>query len=102
MKSTTGKYKRVKFKRWHCDVVKTGYQHNGQIALLLLDSRTGKRVAVATVCLDVEIPSNYCLIKNWSENEGIQEVLVEAGIIKLTGRSHPAGFVYADEAEVLI
>ena len=60
---------------------------------------------VYTVCLAADpaplIPGNVWL-KDWSENEGVPEALVEAGIVELTGVTWPAGYVYAKEARLLL
>ena len=56
----------------------------------------------ATVALD-ESPTEGCVfLKGWSENEGIPEALVKAGIVELTGRTVPTGFCEAVEAKLLV
>ena len=59
---------------------------------------------VYTVCL-VEsgapcIPGNVWL-KDWSENEGVPEALVKAGLVELTGIQWATGFCEAKEARLL-
>lgn len=39
-------------------------------------------------------------LKGWSENEGVPEALVAAGIVTLTGRTHCTGFYEAQHAEL--
>ncbi len=71
----------VKFKRWTCRIVEYGY-NNGRIALELEDIKTGETVLCATVNIpEVEIPEKHVIIKNYSENEGIEEILIAAGVI---------------------
>jgi len=79
---------------------------NGETAILIIHPDTGARLAVATVNLEglgapVTTP-DYVWLKGWSENEGIPEVLEEAGILKRTGEVFPAGFVHAELAKILV
>lgn len=61
----------------------------------------GEPQFVATVALD-EIPAKDCVfLKGWSENEGIPEALVKAGLVELTGRKIPTGYCEAEEARLL-
>ena len=62
----------------------------------------GEPLFTATVALD-ELPAEGCVfLKGWSENEGIPEALVKAGIVELTGRTIPTGYCKAVEAKLLI
>ena len=62
----------------------------------------GEPEFTATVALD-EIPKpGYVFLKGWSENQGIPEALVKAGIVELTGRKLPTGYCEAEEAKLLI
>lgn len=64
-------------------------------------SLDGEPLFKATVMLD-EKPSEGCIfLKGWSENEGIPECLVKAGIVELTGRKVKTGFCEAIEAKLL-
>jgi len=63
-----------------------------KLALMLVDSITGERIAVASVNMKEPFPDEYkskelevnpyVWIKTWSENEGILEALVKAGIVE--------------------
>lgn len=69
---------------WECDIEKENYSANNAIALELTHPEDGP-IAVATVCLpdvNVVLETNQTWIKTWSENEGILEALIEAGIVK--------------------
>lgn len=90
----------VQFRKWRCQVDKAAYR-NGQTALVLSDE-SGQRIAVATVALDVELPVDRVLIKNWEENEGMLQALTDAGVVVATGRTYPTGFVEAHECLLLI
>ena len=50
--------------------------------MMLNDSQTGERVAVATVNIPEQfVPEGYVLIKNYSENSGMFEQLNAQGIV---------------------
>ena len=79
-----------------------GRYGNGRIAVQL-KCPDGEPLCTATVNLpDDSIKDGYVFLKGWSENEGLPEALEEAGMVKLTGRKVATGFVYAQEAELLI
>lgn len=78
--------KKVKFMRWECDVQKSHYSVDDSIALELTHPEDGP-IATASVYLeDYAIVDPYkkdhCWIKTWSENEGILEALIEAGVVE--------------------
>ncbi|NOH36193.1 hypothetical protein [Vibrio chagasii] len=102
----------LNFLGFDCRIVKRHYA-NGVIALELIAAETdnninndtfpGERICVATTCVPTDsLLENETCIKNYSENTGIEHVLVEAGIIKLTGRSYKTGYVNVPIVEVLI
>lgn len=55
----------------------------------------------ATVCIDEPAKKGHVFLKDWSENEGIPDALVKAGIVELTGRTVPTGYCEALEAKLL-
>lgn len=72
---------KVKFKRYNCVIEKLAYR-NDRIALELIDEKNGEPVLVATVnILKETINTDEVIIKNYSENEGILEVLIRRGIL---------------------
>ncbi len=73
--------------------------HSTAIRLVSLDYEP---IAVATVALDEKPPAGHVFLKGWSENEGIPDALVKAGIVELTGRTIPTGYCEAQEAKLLI
>lgn len=92
----------VQFREWTCRVVFDRYCHDNRTAILLVDVEDGSPVATATVNIpDEELTQGCCFIKDWSENEGMLEALVEAGIVEPTGRRVSIGFVEAIEAKIL-
>lgn len=66
---------------------------NGQLALELLDPETGERVVMATVAVGNKLPSGCVAIKNYSENEGMLEALIAAGLVKAPVDWIRSGFV---------
>lgn len=73
------------------------YPFNGEIAIRIF-ADDGNPEATATVALE-HAPNarsrNGVWLKGWSENEGIPEALEKAGIVNLTGETHPTGFCEA-------
>ena len=61
----------------------------------------GEPQFTATVALDETPPDGHVFLKGWSENEGIPEALVKAGVVELTGRTIPTGYCEAVEAKLL-
>ena len=63
----------------------------------------GDQFATASVNLadEPKLDPNEVFIKNWMENEGILEALVEAGIIKDTGHTIPTGHVFANVCTII-
>lgn len=83
--------------------VYVGRYADGMLALVLLDPETGEQLLCATVCMAdtaTYTSKRHVWLKVWSENEGIEEALVKAGVLTLTGRTTPAGFVSAYEGKL--
>ena len=76
---------------------------SGEIAIEILTPE-GEQQLVATVALvpyGAPRPGEYGLwLKGWSENEGVPEALVQAGVVTLTGRKHRTGHAEALHAEL--
>ncbi len=80
--------KTVRFKSWVCNIEKVAYG-NGRTALLLRDIEDGAPVAKATVNVpDASLQDGQVIIKNYDENEGMLNALIEAKIV-----SHPIGSI---------
>lgn len=78
--------KTVQFKEYKCRV-KMGLYENGRRAMQLVDAETGEPVLTATSNLvnEPNLGQNQAFIKNYSENSGILDVLIAAGVVKDTG-----------------
>lgn len=88
--------KSLRFAGFNCIVERSRYSNNNRTALLLIDAEDGEPVATATVNLpEVEMAPGEVAIKNWSENEGMVEVLVQAGVIEPPHREIALGYVIA-------
>lgn len=95
----------VQYKQWLCDVILDRYAADGSDALVLVDSNNSDRVAVATACLagyDCKPGEGKAAIKDYSENEGMLDVLVNAGIVEDTGERFAAGHVEFPIVRVLL
>jgi hypothetical protein len=67
---------------------------NDRIAIQLLDAEDNSPIATASINLpDIELEKDEVIIKDYSENEGILQVLLDAGILEKTGKSVNVGFV---------
>lgn len=92
---------KIKFQQWDCILEMGGYSNNGRIALELIDERDGEFVATATVNIpEANLPWDELLIKDYSENEGMLDCLVNAGLVTRTGKSVQTGFVTCPIAKI--
>ena len=64
------------------------YHYGGNVAIQLVDERDGQPVATATVNPEYTMKDGYVCIKDYSENEGMLEALMNAGIV-----SEPISFI---------
>jgi len=85
--------KKVTYNGWNCDLLASHYQDNGRLALYLIDSHDREPVAVCTVNLPDKLGENEVFIKDYSENEGMADFLVQEGIVEYTGRHVISGYV---------
>jgi hypothetical protein len=72
-----------------------GKYANGQTRIQLYDKTDGMPYATATVAVDYELGETEVAIKNYSENEGILESLIEAGVI-----GHPRTFIQSGYVKI--
>lgn len=74
---------KVKFKQWDCIAKGEKYLNSYRKAIQLIDQEDGSLVATATLNLsDADIKEDEVFIKNYSENEGMEDALIKAGIIE--------------------
>ena len=74
---------KVQFKEWDC-ILETAIYQEGSPALCLIDANDGEPVATASVFLiDKPLEKGQIYIKESSENEGMTQALVDAGVVKV-------------------
>ena len=69
-----------------------GQYANGQTSIQLID-QNGYEFLTASVAHDIAIGTDQVIIKNYSENEGILEALIQSGIIEKPFMTIPVNFV---------
>lgn len=94
----------VEFRGEQCRVLFRKYDSNDRIAIQLTIDGTGEPMATATSNLAEEeiVHSKQTFIKDYSENSGILEVLIAAGIVKDTGVKKRSGFCEYTLVDVLV
>ncbi len=91
----------VKFNGLICTVDFRNYE-NGRIAIWLTVKRTGEDAAVATVNIpNFPLKDDEVIIKNYSENEGILDVLIQAGVVSESFDKADSGYISADVCKLL-
>jgi hypothetical protein len=83
-----------------------GHYGNKRLAWRILDANTGEPIVTATVnfpeCKDARLDDgSHVLIKDWSENEGTLQSLIDAGIVEPTGQGIDCEYVTAYLCRVL-
>lgn len=92
---------RVKFKKWNCIVRWSMYRENNNIAIQLIDENTKELISVATTNTGRKNEEFKVQIKDYSENEGMWQSLVDAGVIKdKIINTIPTGYVEVKVAEL--
>ena len=84
---------KVKFKQWDC-TVRWALYGNGNTAIELIGTN-GERITKATVNTGALLMETEVAIKNYSENEGMLDALLAAGIILPPHDEISCGFVTA-------
>lgn len=92
----------VKFKEWTCKMNFAQYK-NDRTAIELVDSSNGEPIAMATVNIPEEdIEDDEVIIKNYSENDGMLDALMDAGVVGEPLRMVKSGFVEVPVVKLLI
>jgi len=76
-----------------------GNKLENEIAMSIV-AEDGEPEATATVRLENPPKLGHVWLKGWSENAGLPEAMVEAGIVELTGGVSCTGYVFADEGKL--
>lgn len=95
---------KIKFKYGECDncSLQFGRYKDGSYALSIFDDYGEPLINVTKHVPGYKLQENQILVKNYSENEGILECLIEQEIIKNTGIVVPTGFVQLHVCDLLI
>lgn len=81
----------IRFAKYECN----------QIAMFIVDPETGEVQAKATVAIpEAPLLGNHVWIKDWSENEGMFNALIDANIITNTFEHYPCGHVFARQGRL--
>ena len=92
----------ISFAGFKCKVTKKHYS-NKRIALELIDCIDGDSVAVATINLpDVDMKPDEVAIKDYSENEGMLDILIAADIISQPIMFVRSGFINVPICKLLM
>lgn len=83
-------------------VVFKKYYDNGRTAITLIDQEDGMPYCTATINVpEIDLLPDEVIIKNYSENEGILELLEKAGYIQDTGDIVYVGMAEANICKLL-
>lgn len=82
----------VTFKQWTCRLMFHRYQVGDTVAIKLVEQGSGEPIATATVNIP-DLDSNEVAVKDYSENQGMLQVLIEAGVVHTPHRIVSTGFV---------
>lgn len=92
----------VKFMSWECKLL-FGKYGNGRTAIQLMQVGTGEPIAVATVNIpDAYLDTDEVIIKDYSENVGMEKCLRDAGVIGEQLRQVRTGMVVCHVCKLLI
>ena len=82
----------------------TAVYGNGATALLIKDAVTGEPMATASVNvpgISEHLAKDECIIKTYSENEGILEELERAHVVARTPKQVPTGLINCPIVRIL-
>jgi hypothetical protein len=81
----------IQFKRWVCDLNFESYV-NGNRAFTLTNPKNGERIAVCTINLN-SLTEDELAIKDYSENQGMYQTLLDYKIIEPAHRFEDSGYI---------
>lgn len=93
---------KIHFLNEDCTLAKGRYAATNGVSLQLM-CEDGSLMAVATICLSgVTLEEGEVIVKDYSENSGMLDALVKAGVVVDTGRRVASGFINAPVCKLLI
>ena len=95
----------VQFKDWRCKLYLASYS-DGNTALSMYDTEDGSAIACVSLNLvpvEPELLDDRALIylKDYSENEGMLDLLIDEGIVERTGRYRQSGYIEAPLVRII-
>ena len=81
--------------------VRTETYNDGKIRIQLYDSKDGTPYATATSSIKEDLEQGEVAIKDWSENKGILDFLVQNKIVKEPHRFVESGYVKIPICELI-
>jgi hypothetical protein len=92
----------IVFKEWKC-YVQIRYYPNDRYAIALTDEDTGEPVVIATTNVpDCPLEREEVIIKDYAENEGVLEVLMDAKVVSPPLRYVRTGYVLCPVCRILV
>ena len=95
----------VQFKNWRCRLYLASYS-DGNTALSMYDTEDGSAIACVSLNLvpvEPELLDDRALIylKDYSENEGMLDLLIDEGIVERPGRYRQSGYIEAPLVRII-
>ena len=95
----------VQFKDWRCRLYLASYS-DGNTALSMYDTEDGSAITCVSINLapvEAELLEDRSLIylKDYSENEGMLDLLVAEGIVERTGHTRQSGYIEAPLVRII-
>lgn len=91
-------YLKTKYIDSNVDIIKKTYVNDN---ICLVAESNGERIATLTANTDLILDKNHCCIKDYSENEGVLDALINLNLVKNTGRIIHSGYVDLPIVEIL-
>ena len=82
----------LKYKGYSVKCILTKYDYDGSDALVLIDEKDDTPVATCTSCLAEDNITHLTAIKNYSENKGMLDFLIENEVVVDSGLFVSNGF----------
>jgi formylmethanofuran dehydrogenase subunit D len=91
----------MRYKEWDVKIIFSKY-NNDRVAIVLVDAIDGEQIAVGTVNIpEAPIANDEVIIKDYSENEGMLQFLIDNKIVENTGNYIDSGFVSCPVCKIL-
>lgn len=78
------------------------YREGDRVVITLMDEDGAEYVRATVNIPEIPLPDDLVLIKDYSENAGVLDALVEAGIVRPTGVRVGSGFVEVPVCQLLV